>query len=302
MQSHNVLFFGKLMATKNILLVGANGYIGRRFLERNAEKYNLKSIDNLLKPGKLPDYIENKDYRDLSEKYLNDFDVCLWLAGHSSVPSSIEDPYGAYQNNYSGMVELINKFNGLLIYASSASVYNNEAGAICNESTQIGDPDNVYDFTKVSFDSYVKIMNKKYVGLRFGTVDGGSPRIREELLLNRMVKDAMTTGTVNLANPKANRAVLYIEDLIDALELLLDSPPKSSEIYNLSSVNGNMENFVNTVAKKFNAKINLLENSNTYNFQMSTEKFSKHYNYKFTNDLELLVDNIIEFYKTKYNC
>jgi len=286
---------------KNVLLVGANGYIGRRFLERNADKYNLKSIDNLLKPGELPDYIENKDYRDLSEKYLNNFDVCLWLAGHSSVPSSIKDPYGAYTNNYSGLVELTNKFNGLLIYASSASVYNNEAGAICSESTQIGDPDNIYDFTKVSFDSYVKIMNKKYVGLRFGTVDGGSPRIREELLLNRMVKDAMTTGAVNLANPKANRAVLYIEDLIDALELLLDSPPKSSEIYNLSSVNGNMESFVNVVAKKFNAKINLLENSNTYNFQMTTEKFSNHYNYKFTNDLEMLVDNIIEFYKTKYN-
>jgi nucleoside-diphosphate-sugar epimerase len=289
------------MTMKNVLLVGANGYIGRRFLERNADKYNLKSIDNLLKPGELPDYIENKDYRDLSEKYLNNFDVCLWLAGHSSVPSSIKDPYGAYTNNYSGLVELTNKFNGLLIYASSASVYNNEAGAICSESTQIGDPDNIYDFTKVSFDSYVKIMNKKYVGLRFGTVDGGSPRIREELLLNRMVKDAMTTGAVNLANPKANRAVLYIEDLIDALELLLDSPPKSSEIYNLSSVNGNMESFVNVVAKKFNAKINLLENSNTYNFQMTTEKFSNHYNYKFTNDLEMLVDNIIEFYKTKYN-
>ena len=142
---------------------------------------------------------------------------------------------------------------------------------------------------------------QKDVSLRFGTVDGGSPRIREEVLLNRMVKDAMTTGAVNLANPKANRAVLYIEDLIDALELLLDSPPKSSEIYNLSSVNGNMENFVNVVAKKFNAKINLLEDSNTYNFQMTTEKFSNHYNYKFTNDLEMLVDNIIEFYKTKYN-
>ena len=135
------------MTMKNVLLVGANGYIGRRFLERNADKYNLKSIDNLLKPGELPDYIENKDYRDLSEKYLNNFDVCLWLAGHSSVPSSIKDPYGAYTNNYSGLVELTNKFNGLLIYASSASVYNNEAGAICSESTQIGDPDIVSAIT-----------------------------------------------------------------------------------------------------------------------------------------------------------
>ena len=289
------------MNKHNILLIGANGYIGSRFLERSNNKYNITAIDNLLKPGVLPSYIENKDYRDLDKEYLNQFEVCVWLAGHSSVPSSVNDPYGAYSNNYSGLVELTNNFNGLLIYASSASVYNNAAGAICSESTQIGDPDNIYDFTKVAFDSYVQIMNKKYVALRFGTVDGGSPRIREELLLNRMVKDAMFSGVVNLANPSANRAVLYIEDLIDALELLLDNPPKKSEIYNLSSVNGNMEIFVNSVAKKFNAKINLLENSNTYNFQMTTEKFSKQYGYKFTDDLDKLIESIIVFYKDKYN-
>lgn len=289
------------MGKKNILLVGANGYIGSRFYERSNNRYNITSIDNLLKPGNLPSHIEHKDYRDLDQKYLKQFEVCVWLAGHSSVPSSINDPHGAYSNNYSGLVDLTNKFDGLLIYASSASVYNNEAGAICSESTQIGDPDNIYDFTKVAFDSYVQIMNKNYVALRFGTVDGGSPRIREELLLNRMIKDAISTGIVNLANPMANRAVLYIEDLIDALELLLDNPPKKSEIYNLSSINGNMEIFVNSVAKKLNAKINLLENSNTYNFQMTTEKFSKHYSYRFTDDLDKLIDNIILFYKEKYN-
>jgi hypothetical protein len=62
-----------------------------------------------------------------------------------------------------------------------------------------------------------------------------------------------------------------------------------------------MEIFVNSVAKKLNAKINLLENSNTYNFQMTTEKFSKHYSYRFTDDLDKLIDNIILFYKEKYN-
>jgi nucleoside-diphosphate-sugar epimerase len=142
-------------------------------------------------------------------------------------------------------------------------------------------------------------MNKKYVGLRFGTVDGGSPRIREEVLLNRMIKDAMTDGIVNLANPKANRAVLYIEDLIDALELILNNPPKSSEIFNLSSVNGNMETFVNLISKKLNSKIKRLTDSNAYDFQMTSEKFSNHYNYKFTDDLEIIVDNIINFYKNR---
>tara|TARA_B100000029_G_scaffold422144_1_gene428722 strand:- start:3423 stop:4286 length:864 start_codon:yes stop_codon:yes gene_type:complete len=287
------------MTSKKILLVGANGYVGRRFLERTGDKYNVLSIDSLLKSGELPDYIEHKDYRDLSESFLEDIDICLWVAGYSSVPLSKDNPIDCYQNNYSGLVDFLERFKGLLIYASSGSVYANAAGAICSEDTPIGRPENIYDYTKISFDNYVKIMDKKYVGLRFGTVDGGSPRIREEVLLNRMIKDAMTNGIVNLANPKANRAVLYIEDLIDALELILDNPPESSEIYNLSSVNGNMETFANLVCKKLDTKINRLTDSNAYDFQMTSEKFSNHYNYSFVDDLEIIVDNIINFYKTR---
>jgi nucleoside-diphosphate-sugar epimerase len=147
----------------------------------------------------------------------------------------------------------------------------------------------------------MEVMNKNYVSLRFGTVDGGSPRIREEVLLNRMVKDAFIDKEVNLANPKANRGVLYIEDLIDALELIIDNPPKKSEIFNLNSCNGNMESFANIVIKNTGAKLNSLKDSNAYDFQMTSQKFSDHYSYKFTNDIEVVINNIIDFYKIKYS-
>jgi len=287
--------------SKKILLVGANGYVGSRFMERCHDKYNLKCIDNLLKPGELPDYIEHKDYRDLTKSELKDFDICLWLAGHSSVPMSKANPEDCYDNNYTGLVNFIKNFDGKLIYASSGSVYSNANGAICDETTAIGMPDNIYDYTKVALDHYMEVLNKDYVSLRFGTVDGGSPRIREELLLNRMVKDGLLNNTVNLANPKANRGVLYIEDLIDALELIIRNPPKESEVFNLNSCNGNMENFANIVIKKTGAKLNMLKDSNAYDFQMTSQKFSDYYSYKFTTDIETLVDNIIDFYKAKYS-
>ena len=210
--------------TKKILLVGANGYVGSRFVERCKDKYNLKCIDSLLKPGNLPSYIEHKDYRDMTKSELEEFDMCLWLAGYSSVPLSKANPVDCYENNYSGLVDFTSKFKGILIYASSGSVYANADGAICDEKTPIGMPQNIYDYTKVAFDHYMEVMGKSYVSLRFGTVDGGSPRIREEVLLNRMVKNALLDKTVNLANPMANRGVLYIEDLIDALELIKTIP------------------------------------------------------------------------------
>ena len=285
---------------KKVLLVGANGYVGSRFIERCKEKYNLKCIDSLLKPGDLPSHIEHKDYRDMTKSELEEFDMCLWLAGYSSVPLSKANPVDCYENNYSGLVDFTSKFKGILIYASSGSVYANADGAICDEKTPIGMPQNIYDYTKVAFDHYMEVMEKSYVSLRFGTVDGGSPRIREEVLLNRMVKDALLDKTVNLANPMANRGVLYIEDLVDALELIIDNPPEKSEIFNLNSCNGNMESFANIVLKNTGAKLNMLKDSNAYDFQMKSEKFSDHYSYKFTNDIEVIINNIIDFYKVKY--
>jgi nucleoside-diphosphate-sugar epimerase len=286
--------------TKKILLVGANGYVGSRFVERCKDKYNLKCIDSLLKPGNLPSYIEHKDYRDMTKSELEEFGICLWVAGYSSVPLSKANPVDCYENNYSGLVDFTNKFEGMLIYASSGSVYANADGAICDEKTPIGMPQNIYDYTKVAFDHYMEVMGKSYVSLRFGTVDGGSPRIREEVLLNRMVKDALLDKKVNLANPMANRGVLYIEDLVDALELIIDNPPKKSEIFNLNSCNGNMESFANIVLKNTGAKLNTLNDSNAYDFQMTSQKFSDHYSYKFTNDIEVVINNIIDFYKVKY--
>ena len=286
---------------KNILLVGANGYIASRFLDREGDKFETTNIDNLQKPGVLTKNIEKRDYRDLDKGYLKNFDICLWLAGHSSVPMSIKDPYGCYSNNLSGLVEFSEKFEGLLIYASSASVYSNTTGALSDEESTIGIPKNIYDYTKVAFDDYMRIMNKKYVSLRFGTVNGGSRGIREDLLLNSMVKAALMDKEVKLGNPKASRGVLYLEDLIDALVLILNNPPVESQIFNLSSINGNMENFANMVAHKLNVKIKRLPDSPTYNFQLDNSKFSKIYNYKFTNDMELIADNLIEFYTATYN-
>ena len=55
---------------KNILLVGANGYIASRFLDREGDKFETTNIDNLQKPGVLTKNIEKRVYRDLDKGYL----------------------------------------------------------------------------------------------------------------------------------------------------------------------------------------------------------------------------------------
>jgi nucleoside-diphosphate-sugar epimerase len=213
------------------------------------------------------------------------------VGGHSSVSQSINDPVGCFSNNLTGLVEFAKLFPGRLIYASSGSVYNNNPDQNCMETVTIGSPKNIYDYTKSSFDQYMSILGSNYIGLRFGTVVGGSPNMRSELLLNKMVKDALVNKVINLANPKAVRPVLYIEDLVKCLIILLNSH-QTNEIFNLCSLNGDMEYYAESVSRKFMVPINHMQDSITYSFSMSNNKFSERFDFKFEKDINMILSNI----------
>ena len=161
-----------------------------------------------------------------------------------------------------------------MIYASSGSVYSQIAG-LCDENTPIGDPTNIYDFTKVTIDKYFQLTKSDCVALRFGTVLGPSDNIRTELLLNNMTLDAITKKKVFLANQKVFRPILYIEDLIKAVEAILLRKKNKYMIYNLCSLNLRMIDYAKTVSKQFKCKIHKLKNTKTYNFKMKIRDFVK---------------------------
>ena len=136
---------------KKILLVGGNGYIGSAVYEKLKNKFQFYPIDNFFRKCFRNRFVLNKDYRLLKKHELKRFDMCLWLSGHSSVQQSLPDPFGAIDNNLNGLINLKKIFKGKLIYASSGSVYSQISG-LCKESTPIGDPTNIYDFTKITID------------------------------------------------------------------------------------------------------------------------------------------------------
>lgn len=282
---------------KNILLVGSNGYIASKLYQNLNNKYNIFCIDNGLRSYDFKaNNFELLDYRNLTDDFLSSFTDCVWLAGHSNVPQSLADPTGCFENNLAGLIRFLNRFSGRLIYASSGSVYNNTSGKFCSENDILGLPVNMYDFTKMSFDRCLDMYRssgerKKFIGLRFGTVVGSSLRIRSELLLNKMVLDGMVHGKVNLANPNAIRPVLFINDLINAIDLILQED-EVGEIYNLSSINASMKDYATAVSAYLNISVNLLPDSNTYSFGMCSEKFTRNYSYEFEHDISVILDDI----------
>jgi nucleoside-diphosphate-sugar epimerase len=291
---------------KKILLVGSNGYIGSRLYDLLKEKYKFCIIDSQIKNAdkKYNPFIA-LDYRDLDEKFLSQFEICVWLAGHSSVTMAIQDPMGCLENNLIGLINFLKIYKGRLIYSSSGSVYNNANYELFSEEMSINYvPSNIYDFTKITFDNYLMLMKntnnikiKNFIGLRFGTVVGASKNIRKELLLNKMIFDGLKTKQINLNNPTVLRPVLFIDDLIRGIEKIIDDEKDyNSEIYNLCSLNLTMEAYAKAVSSILNVPINRLPNTKTYNFGMSNEKFKNKYNFEFTKDLSLIINNIKNIY------
>ena len=275
-----------------ILLCGANGYIGSRLFDKFSDKYEIYPIDNFLKKQTKLDFVKQADYRDLSEEFLNKFDICLWVCGHSSVQQSISDPVGSFENNTIGLINLSQKFDGTIIYASSGSLYNN-LNTHCDEKQTSYNATNTYDFSKFVTDEYFKLNCKKYISLRFGTVNGASKSFRDELMLNKMSLDAHNYKIINLSNPDALRPILFIEDLVNSYEFIIKNHKDlRNNVFNLCSLNLSIGEYANITKNFFGSEIKLNNNTKTYSFSMSNEKFRNVSNLNFTDDVNKILSNI----------
>ena len=289
------------MATdRKVLVIGGNGYIGSRLMQHLlSQGRDATAVDNFLRPDAVRDAsyaIVTSAYQDLDLKFMAQFDDCVWLAGHASVPQAMNDPKGALRNNFFDLIELRARFRGRLIYASSGSVYSRAKPEECSEESHLANPSNIYDYTKTAFDLYVASQKIDAVCLRFGTVNGPSTRLRPELMLNSMVKAGLDLGTVTVRNSRVWRPILSIDDLIRALVAVIDSDCQSG-IFNLCSVNLTIGEYANAVAYLTSANIDVLGDTPTYNFIMSSQKFCDTFGFEFTNNVYPIVETLIDFYK-----
>lgn len=96
--------------------------------------------------------IRNKDLLDNIFKKHN-FDAVIHFAGLKSVSESILMPLGYYQNNVSGLIELLKamKENDVksLIFSSSATVYGNQSILPITEIMPVQKPTNPYGISKL---------------------------------------------------------------------------------------------------------------------------------------------------------
>lgn len=273
------------------LLLGGNGYIGSALYT----KLNADSVDLCLFGSNLG-YSKVANFNDVD---ISQYENIILLAGHSSVQMCEYNKSNAWINNVDYFYNLCEKLRDdqLLIYASSASVYGQKTN-ICTESDFNTNPINHYDLTKINIDIIAnKFINdgKNIVGLRFGTVNGYSPNIRSDLMINSMVYSYKTKGSISVFNSWIKRPILAIDDLVAAVMRIIDSDKKYSGQYNLCSFNKTVDEISETVSQVLGCEIIKSKNTNkVYDFEISNKNFQKDYDFTFKCDIKSVIISMVD--------
>jgi nucleoside-diphosphate-sugar epimerase len=290
---------------KKVLIIGGNGYVGSRLIYDLHNIYNLHSID-ICWFGQPDSHTEVRDFKQLTKKELSQYNAIILLAGHSSVKMCDGPVLSSWSNNVNNFIDLVNKLDKsqLLIYASSGSVYGSSNVISLEDVPLKFKPINNYDLTKYSLDIHAeKFIRDGYtiVGLRFGTVNGWSPHVREELMINSMTKKALYDGEISINNKTITRPILGISDISRAVKEIVDKP--ISGVYNLSSFADTVQNISGYVSTLLNAKVQETINvSGAYDFVMNTDKFTSTYNFVFNESIKSIVDEITDkFEKAEFS-
>lgn len=265
-----------------VLLIGGCGYIGSALYNHLRHNFSVTTVDlewfgNCINPENL-----KQDYDALPLEFLEKFSAIILLAGHSAVAMGY-----CFHNNVVKFVHLLRNINKQkFIYASSASVY--AAGGVCTETSFLPPPTFFYDLSKQEIDLHAGLSGVQYYALRFGTVNGYSPNLRSDLIINKMVESAKNSGKISVMNRDYHRPILGISDLCRAIETILmrEEPPG---VYNLASFNATIGEIAVEVATYLKVCVEDKGSCKTYDLQMSTEKFCNTYNFTFADTIESIV-------------
>lgn len=303
-----------------LLIIGGKGYIGTQFIDYIQTTYKdlpdvtIVSLDSNNYSGnnkvyEYPDinYITAK-YQDLPDSFYHEFTDIVLLAGQGSVSNS-KNVLNVIDNNVRNFAWLLDVITPeqKLIYASSSSVYgrtnNNEVDEEFSKTSGY-EPYNYYDWSKQTIDQLAELSGKQYYSLRFGTVNGFSRNLRNDVMINSMSYNAKQNGKIYVSNHHVNRPILGIDDLCKAIwTIIVYGREELSGVYNLNSFNATVGDIANGVSDIWNVPcvnfdsgnkpiLNFKLQTKSYDFKIHSTKFIKAFNFKFQDTLTSITQDL----------
>jgi UDP-glucuronate 4-epimerase len=236
---------------QHVLVTGAAGFIGFCFARRLLESgRSVAGVDNVndyydpaLKEARLAKLNEHAGFTfhrlDLADRTATEklfagggFSCVVHLAAQAGVRYSLQNPHAYLDANLAGFLNVLEGCRGArvghLIYASSSSVYGANTRLPFSVHDNVDHPISLYAATKKANESMAHAYSKLYglpaTGLRFFTVYG--PWGRPDMAMFIFTKAILEGRPIRLFNHgRMWRDFTYIDDIVEAMERLLDRPP-----------------------------------------------------------------------------
>lgn len=243
-----------------ILVTGAAGFIGSRFIEMyDNENDKIIGIDNIndyydvnlkkdrVKKNMLKDnysfyQLDFTDQNKLMELFNREqFKVVIHLGAQAGVRYSIENPQAYIDSNIIGMINILEccrKYQVKhLIYASSSSVYGGNSKVPFSTNDNVDHPVSLYAATKKSNElmahTYSNLYNIPTTGLRFFTVYG--PMGRPDMAYFEFTKRIFDGKKIKIFNNgDMMRDFTFVDDIVKGIRALIPIIPQENSQWNKS--------------------------------------------------------------------
>lgn len=253
----------------NILITGGAGYLGSVLVGKLLqENHKVRVLDALMFGGEsiLP-HIYNKNFsfirgdirnKEIVAKSLENIDCVFHLAALVGEPACGINPTLTRQINYESSVALASQARekGVkrFIFTSTCSNYGvSNLNELATEGSPLS-PLSLYAETKISTEKdLLKLADTNFSVciLRMATIFGLSPRMRFNLLINEMVREAYVKKKIMLYKEDAWRPYTHTEDAADALISILNAEigKVRGEVFNVGTENYQKKGLVELVKK-----------------------------------------------------
>jgi UDP-glucuronate 4-epimerase len=248
-------------AVSSVLVTGAAGFIGfhvaRRLLQDGKPVVGLDNLNDYYDPAlkqarltelqKLPGFSFVKlDLADRSgmDAFFKErrFEQVVHLAAQAGVRYSLTNPHAYVDANLTGFVNVLEgcRHHGCkhLLYASSSSVYGGNSKMPFSVHENVDHPLSLYGATKKANElmahAYAHLFRLPTTGLRFFTVYG--PWGRPDMAMWIFAKSIYAGEPIRLFNHgNMRRDFTYIDDIVEAIGLLVDRTPLADSAWNSAS-------------------------------------------------------------------
>jgi dTDP-glucose 4,6-dehydratase/UDP-glucose 4-epimerase len=227
-----------------IIIIGSSGFIGSHLCEHFLKLGNLVHGADI-KENNLKNLVFikiNSFEQDFTILFKNQqFEICINASGSASVPYSIQNPSEDFRLNVSNVNSILHSIrkenpNCKFINFSSAAVYGNPSSLPIKEESILS-PVSPYGFHKMISEQicfeFWKLYDIRTISLRVFSAYG--PQLKKQLFWDLYQKSLINKNIELYGSGDETRDYIYIEDLCQAVECIINNAPIKGETINVAS-------------------------------------------------------------------